>query len=136
MIKSVLFVALLATALFSFKIEPVDKPIADEASKNGRKILEPMEVRLLEPFEGTVLEPFQNRVLEPYDPVATAAKKKQEAQIKQAQQKQKEKIKSQFASKDTLVEKEKKDVELKVSSEVADFFESINQDENKPVNME
>ena len=146
MIKIVFLIQLSLVSLFAFKIEAVEHNENKESyiDKNGRLVLnpienivlKPMDNKTLKPIDIKVLKPFKNKVLAVYNP----ALEKQKAQEKQKRLQQakakKEAIKKQFAKPTQLKIKPIKKENIKVEKDVTKFFNTLNKDENKPVNME
>ena len=120
-----------------------------EVSKDDRKILKPLlDTKVLKPFTDTVvlkpfanivvLKPFKNtKVLQPYNPKLAKEKAIKKAKAKKIAVAKKEKVKKQFATKIDLkaIPKIKKE-DIVIEKESTEFFNTLNNKDSKPIDME
>jgi len=115
--------------------------------KDNRKVyraMKPVVIKAMEPnvikaMEPVVIKAMKTPVILAFEVEgkAVAVKAKQQKPIvSQKPQVKKEDIQKHFTSKEQLVAKELVKEKVKVSNESADFFESLNKEDNKPIDME
>ena len=149
MIKYISLLLIFFNLLFAFKIEAVeDRTINDNKEsyiKDGRLVLNPMANKLLKTIDMSiiksmdikVLKPLKNKILEPYNPVLAKKKAIEAVKTKKIAIAKKEAVKKQFATKiDLKAIPEVKKEDIKVDKESTDFFNSLNEKDTKPVDME
>jgi len=143
MIKIVLITSLFFISIINaFEIEAINPDIEDNTKnfymKDGKKVIKPISLNIIKAIEPKIIKAMDIKVVKTFEIDGKSVVVKKIADTNQIVQQQKvnqEDIKKQFATQEQLQVKSK-DEKLKVSKESADFFESINKEDNAPVNME
>jgi len=137
MIKITILLLLISTLSFAFKVEVVGDKNSVSYMKDSRKILQPFENKKLKPIKNMLIKPFKNKILKPYNPKLAKKIALEEEKAKKIATIKKEAVKKQFATEVDLkpVEKVKKE-DIKIDKEATEFFDTLNSEENKPVNIE
>jgi len=137
MIKITILLLLISTLSFAFKVEVVGDKNSVSYMKDGKKVLQPFENKKLKPIKNMLIKPFKNKILKPYNPKLAKKIALEEEKAKKIATIKKEAVKKQFATKVDLkpVEKVKKE-DIKIDKEATEFFDTLNSEENKPVNIE
>ena len=131
MIKIFIFISILLNISNALNIELVEHNKATYI-KDGRIVFNPIDNVVIKPMDTNIIKPFKNKVLQPYSPALEKQRKIQK--LKEA--KQKEEVKKQFAKPTDLKVAPVKKENIKVDKESVEFFNTLNNEDNKPVNME